>query len=88
MPMNHVRCGGTPYLSNLNIGWAYHSSTSWEERQDASHSPHVQKSSLEDIIAELARPMVEMEESRTQMAKASLEKTMTELRRSHKVYPL
>ena len=62
IPMNLVRYGGTLYLSNLNIGWAYHSSTSWEERQDASHSAHVQRSTLEDTIAELARSRAEMEE--------------------------
>ena len=44
--------------------------------------PHVQRSSLEDTIAELARSRAKMEESRAQMAKESLEKTMTEVRRS------
>ena len=82
MSTDHVRYRGTPYLSNLNIGWAHHSSPSWEERQDGSHSSHVQRSSLEDTIAELARSRVEMEESRAQMAKESLEKTMAEVGRS------
>ena len=82
MSMDHIRYGGTPYWSNLNIGWAHHSSTSWEERQDASHFPHVQRSSLEDTIVELARSRVEMEESRAQLAEASLEKTMAKMRRS------
>ena len=41
MSIDHVRYGGTPYLSNLNIGWARHLSTSWEERQDAFHSSYV-----------------------------------------------
>ena len=80
MSMCHVLYGGTPYLSNFNIGWDHHSSTAWEERQDTSHSPHVQRSSLEDTIVELARLRAEME-SRAQMAKESLEKTMTEVRR-------
>ena len=82
MPMCHVRYGRTPYLSNFNIGWNCHSSTSWEERQDTSHYPHVQRSSLEDTIVELAMSRGEMEESMAQMAKESLEKTMTEVRRS------
>ena len=69
-------------MRNFNIRWDNHSSTSWEERQDASHSPHVQRSSLEDTIAELARSRAVMEESRVQMAKESLEKTMTEVRTS------
>ena len=55
MSMDHVWYGGTPYLSNLIIGWVRHSSTSWEERQDASHSPHVQRSILENAMAELAK---------------------------------
>ena len=75
MSIDHVRYGGTPYLSNLNIGWARHLSTSWEERQDASHSSYVQRSSLEDAMTELAK-------TRTQMAKECLEKTMIEVRRS------
>ena len=79
--MDHVQYGGTPYLKNYNIGWDHHSSTSWEERQDTSHSPHVQRSSLEDAIAELAKTRAEMEDSRAQMAKSSLKKTMFELRR-------
>ena len=69
-------------MSNFNIRWDNHSRTSWEERQDASHSPHVQISSLEDTIDELARSRAVMEESRVQMAKESLEKTMTEVRTS------
>ena len=62
--------------------WAHHLDISWEERQNASHSPHVQRSSLEDTIAKLARLRVEMEESKAQRTKASLNKTMAEMRRS------
>ena len=40
------------------------------------------RSSLEDTITELARSRAKMEESRAQIAKASLEKTMVEVRRS------
>ena len=57
-------------------------STSWEERRDTSHSSHVQRLSLEDTIAELARSRDDMKDSRAQMAKEILEKTMIELRRS------
>ena len=45
-----------------------------EEIQDTSHSLHVQRSSLEYTIAEFARSRAEMDESRAQMAKKSLEK--------------
>ena len=82
MSMDHVRYGGTPYLSNYNVGWDHHLSTSWKERQDTSHVPKVKRSSLEDTIAELARTRAEIEDSRAQLTKASLEKTMAELRRS------
>ena len=44
--------------------------------------PHVQISILEDTIAELAKSKDETEDSRAQMTKASLEKTMALLRRS------
>ena len=44
--------------------------------------PHVQRPSLEDTIVELAMSRVEKEESRAQMAKASLAKTMAEIWRS------
>ena len=67
---------------SYNVGWDHNSSTSWEERQDGSHSPHIQRSSLEDTKDELARIRAEMEDSRAQMAKSSLEKTMDELRRN------
>ena len=80
MSMDHVRCGGTLYLNNNNVRWDHHSSTSWEERQDTFHSPHVQRSSLEETIVELAKTRAEMEDSKPQMAKSSLEKTMAELR--------
>ena len=53
-----------------------------EERQDTSHSLQVQRSSVEDAIAELTRSRAEMEYSRAQLAKESREKTMVELRRS------
>ena len=71
MPMCHVRYGGTQYRGNFNIGWDHHSSTSWEEKQDTSHSPHVQISSWKDTIDVLARLRDEMEESRAQMPKES-----------------
>ena len=69
MSMDHVLYGGTPYSSNLNIGWVCHSSTSWEERQDDFHSPHVQISILEDAMDELAN-------TRTEMANSRLEQNM------------
>ena len=73
--MDHVRYGGTPYLNSNNVGWDHHSSTSWEERQDTFHSPHVQRSSLEEIMAELAK-------TRAKIANSRLEKNMAEMKRS------
>ena len=46
------------------------------------HSPQVQRSSLEETMAELAKARIEIENSQIQMAKLSLEETMVELRRS------
>ena len=81
MSMDHVQYGGIPYLNNNNVGWDHHSSASWEERQDTFHSPHVQRSSLEETMVEFAKTRVEMEDSKAQMAKSSLEKAMAKLRR-------
>ena len=80
--VDYGQYGGTPYLSNHNCGWSPHPNTSRNTSYTTLQTPHVQRSSLEDTIAELARSGAEMEESRAQMAKESLEKTMTEVRRS------
>ena len=79
--MDYAQYEDTPYLSNHNFGWGTHPNTSWNTSYTTLQLPHVQRSSLEDIMAELARSSAEMEESRAQMAKESLEKTMIEVRR-------
>ena len=80
--MDYAQYGDTPYLSNHNFGWSPHPNTSWNTSYTTLQPPHVQRSSLEDTIAELARSRAEMEVSRAQMGKESLEKTMIEVRRS------
>ena len=63
MSMDHVQYGGTSSLNNYNFGWDHHPSTSWEESHNTFHSPQVQRSSLEETMAELAKARVEMENS-------------------------
>ena len=75
MSMDHVRYGGTLYLNSNNVGWDHHLSTSWEERQDNFYSPHVQRSSLEETMVELAK-------TRAEMANSRLEQSMAEMKRS------
>ena len=75
MSMDHVRYGGTLYLNSNNVGWGHHLSTSWEERQDTFHFPHVQRLSLEETMAELAK-------ARAEMANSRLEQNMAEMKRS------
>ena len=82
MSMDHVQHGGTPYLNNYNFGWDHYPSISWKASHTTLHSPQVQRSSLEETIAELAKARSEIENSRAQMAKSSVEETMAELRRS------
>ena len=76
--VDYAQYGGTPYLSNHNCGWSPHPNTSWNTSYTTLQTPHVQRSSLEDTIVELARSGAEMEESRAQMAKESLEKIQAE----------
>ena len=62
--MDHVYYGGTPYLNDYNFGWDQHPSISWEASHTAHHSPQVQRISLEETMAELAKARAEMENSR------------------------
>ena len=80
--MDYAQYGGNQYLSNHNFGWSPLPNTLWNTSYTTLQTPLVQRSNLEDTIAELARSRAEMEESKAQMAKESLEKTMTKVRKS------
>ena len=51
--MDYAQYGGTPYLSNHNFGWSYHPNTSWNTSYTTFHTPQVQRSSLEEKMAQL-----------------------------------
>ena len=68
-------------MNNYNFGWDHHPSLSWEASHTTLHSPQVQRSSLEETMAEIAKARAKIESSRAQMAKSSLKETMADLKR-------
>ena len=58
--MDYAQYGGTPYLSNHNFGWSYHPNTSWNTSYTTLHTPQVQRSSLEEKMAQLERVHAEL----------------------------
>ena len=53
--MDYAQYGGTPYLSNHNFGLSHHQNTSWNASYTTPQTPQVQRSSLEETIAELEK---------------------------------
>ena len=58
--MDYAQYGGTLYMSNHNFGWSHHPNTSWNTNYTTPHTPQVQRSSLGEKMAELARMHVEL----------------------------
>ena len=58
--MDYAQYGGTLYMSNHNFGWSHHPNTSWNTSYTTSHTPQVQRSSLDEKMAELARMHAEL----------------------------
>ena len=52
--------GGTPYWSNQNFGWSQHPNTSWNIGYATPHTPQVQRSSLDEKMAELEKAHFEL----------------------------
>ena len=80
--MDHIQYGGTSYLNNQYFGWDHHSNTSWNTSHNTLQTPQVQRSRLEETMAEMAKLRNEMEDSRIQMANSVLEQNMAEMKRS------
>ena len=80
--MDHVQYGGAPYLNNQYCGWDHHLNTSWNTSHNTLQNPQVQRSSLEETMAEMAKLRDEMEDSRIPRANSRLEKNMVEMKRS------
>ena len=53
--MDYAQYGGTLYMSNHNFGWNHHPNTSWNISYTTPHTPQVQRTSLDEQMAELAR---------------------------------
>ena len=79
--MDHIQYGGTLYLNNQFYGWDRHPNTSWNTIHNTLQIPQVQRSSLEETIAGMAKLRDEMEDSRIQMANLRLEQNMAEMKR-------
>ena len=58
--MDYAQYGGTLYISNHNFGWSHHPNTSWNTNYTTPHTPQVQRSSLDENMAELERMHVEL----------------------------
>ena len=72
--MDYAQYGGTPYLSNHNFGWSYHPNTSWNTSYIISHTPQVQRPSLEEAMDELRRAQAE-----STMAQPEFSRSMAEM---------
>ena len=82
MSMDHIQYGGTPSLNNQYFGWDHHPNTSWNTSHNTLQTPQVQRSSLEETMAEMAKLKDEMEDSRIQIANSGLEQNMAKMKRS------
>ena len=56
--MDYAQYGGTPYLSNHNLGWSHHPNTSWNTSYNTLQFSQVQRSSLEEAMDELRRTQI------------------------------
>ena len=58
--MDYAQYGGTLCMSNHNFGRTHHPNTSWNTSNATPHTPQVQRSSLDEQMAELARMHAEL----------------------------
>ena len=58
--MNYAQYVSTPYLSNHNLGCSHHPNTSWNTSYTTLRTRQVQRSSLEEKIAQLERVHAEL----------------------------
>ena len=54
-------------MNDQNLGWTHHPNTSWNTSYTTLHTPQVQRSSLEEKIAQLERGQVEFSRSRAKI---------------------
>ena len=72
--MDYDQYGGTPYLSNHNFGLSHQPNTSWNTSYTISHTPQVQRSSLEEAMDELRRT-----QDKSTMAQPEFLRSMVEM---------
>ena len=77
--MNYVEYEGTLYLSNHNFGWSQHPNTSWNTTYTTLQTPQVQRSSLDEKMAELERIHVELVLENAEFRRSRLKWTMLKL---------
>ena len=72
--MDYVNCGGTLYCKNYNSGLQHCPNTSWNTSYTTPHTPQVQRSSLDEKMAELERVNVDlvMENAEFRRSKAEM----------------
>ena len=58
--IDYVQCGGTPYWNNYNSGWQHCPYTSRNTSYTTLHTPQVQRSGLDEKMAELERLHAEL----------------------------
>ena len=71
--MEYAQYGGTPYLINHNFGWIHHPNTSWNKIYNTLQSPQVQRSSLEETMAELERGHAELAMTYAEFSRSMVE---------------
>ena len=71
--MDYAQYGGTPYLGNQNLGWSHHPNTSWNTSYNTLHTPQVQRSSLEEKIAQLERGQDELARAQAKFSRPRVE---------------
>ena len=71
--MDNAQYGGTPYLSNHNFGWNHHPNTSWNTSYTNTHTPQVQRSSLEEAMDELRRAQAESTMTQPEFSRSMVE---------------
>ena len=66
-------------MSNHNFGWNHHPNTSWNTSYTTPHTPHVQRSSLDEKMAELARMHAELVMKKAENSRPMAEKDYSQV---------
>ena len=78
--MDYAQYGGTPYFSNHNFGLSHHPNTSWNTSYTITHTPQVQRSSLEEAMDELRRAQAESTMTQPEFSRSMVEMDHSQVR--------